>query len=495
MAYLSSFDYDLFISYAHVDNQTAGGGGRGWVARFQEQLELQLSRRLGRIGAAKFWWDDSLDGSQVFDRTIQETINRSALFVALTSEGYLASDYCRKELGWFCQKAGAEPFGLFVGDRSRVFNVLIDNIPHERWPKECSGTSGYPFYDEELGRPLGLRLRAFERLLKEMVDAVYKMLTAMQDARPPAAEQFEVFIADTADSLKTVRSRVCNELVQRGVRVIGRCPPPFPAREHEEAVTAKVKGADLCVHLLDEVAGREIIDEPSKSYLEAQAGLSLEHARSQFVWVPGDLKIEKVEDEAHRALLRRLEGGPAADGGRPPRAGASYRFMRDLPSAVSHDILERIEQIRKEREAAASPGAALAALVDTHFKDQQYVMELSRFLLDRRVLPLINREEDSPRKNLEFFETQLRQASLLIIVFGGVPPEWVRERLGEALKIAAVSENCPLRACGVYLAPPRKRAEDVRFNLGLFSVDVLDNTDRFNPRTLEPLLAKIQAGV
>ena len=51
MSYLPSFDYDLFISYAHVDNQP--GGKRGWVHRFQDELVLRLDRRLGRIGAAK----------------------------------------------------------------------------------------------------------------------------------------------------------------------------------------------------------------------------------------------------------------------------------------------------------------------------------------------------------------------------------------------------------------------------------------------------------
>jgi hypothetical protein len=492
MTYLPSFDYDIFISYAHVDNQPAG---KGWVSRFQEELVLRLDRRLGRIGAAKIWWDPELDGSQVFDRKIKETINRSALFLALTSEGYLKSDYCKNELGWFCEKAEAEPACLVVGHRARVFNVLLDNIPHERWPANYGGTNGYPFYNEEVGSPLEVKRKAFNLQLHKMTKVVCELLEAMKGVPEEEAEEkqepFTVFIADTADTLKTVRSRLCSDLSQKGVKLIDRSPPPHDMQAHEEAVTEKIKSADLCIHLLNEVPGREIDDAPTKSYLERQAELGMEHAKSQFVWTPRELTpagVEAIEDEAHKALLRKMEAGPG-------RADASYKFVRDQPSAISHEILERIEQLKKEREAKPPPnGEPLTALVNTHSKDQRYVMALSSYLLDRSILPLINREEDSPQKNLEFFESQLRKASLLIVVFGGVPTEWVRERLGEAVKIA-VTQNCPLRACGIYLAPPRKNAEDVKFNRSFFPVEVLDNSDHFNPQTLAPLLAKIQAGV
>ena len=492
MTYLRSFDYDIFISYAHVDNQMPRGT-RGWVERFQELLQLEVDRRLGHVGATKIWWDDSLDGSQVFNKTLEDTINRSAIFMALTSAGYLASDYCKKELDWFAQKIERDPGGPLVGDRSRVFNLLIDDIPHEQWPRQFGGTSGFDFYDNEFGRPLRVNLRTFERRLKVLVDAVEKLLLALNASPPTKEKPFTVFIADTADSLKTVRSRIDSELRQKGISIIGRVPPPYRLREHDDAVTEHIKAADLCVHLLDQVPGREIEDRPEKSYLERQAEISLQYAKSQLVWTPPDLKIEEIEDAPHRALLTSLERGPGMNGG-DPRADSRYRFVRDLPSAVSHDVLERIEQLKKQESAEPASDAGLAALVDTHFKDQQYVMEMSRFLLDKKILPLINREEDSPQKNLESFEGQLRQASLLIIIFGAVPLEWVRERLGEALKFA-VTQNCPLRACGVYLAPPRKNAQDVQFNRSFLPVELLDNTERFNPQTLAPLLAKIQVGV
>jgi hypothetical protein len=513
MAYLPSFEYDIFISYAHVDNATRKGL-KGWVAQFHEELALRLDKRLGRIGEAKVWWDDRLGGSYVFDQTIKRAVSRAAIFLAMTSEGYLASDYCREELDWFCGKAERERPGLFVADRARVLNVLLDDIPHQRWPARYGGTNGFHFYDSELDEPLEVGSKEFRVQLARLTSEVCEILEAMNGAPPeppgPGPDgAFKVFIADTSSSLKNVRQRVQNELQQvRGVSIVGRVPPPYPAAEHEEEVREQVSAADLCVHLLDATPGREIEDQPEKSYLERQAELSLELARERFVWVPTDLRMEQVEDEAHRGLLRRLEGvtdagdagaragegGAGGDGeliARP--AGDNYKFVRGLSSAVARDLVGHIEFLKKKRAAQTGEnGVVRRALLDTHVKDQRHVLELSGFLAEHQIVPLINFDEDTPRKSIESYEDQLRRANLLIVVYGGVPPEWVRERLYEALKFAVThTQDCPLRACGVYVAPPRKRDEEKRFNVPLLNVDVLDNTERFDPATLHSLLSRI----
>jgi hypothetical protein len=503
MAYLPKFEHDIFISYSHVDNLP--GSRRGdWFARFKKELVDRLNIRLGGADMVRVWWDGKLDGSQVFDRKIEKVIAGSALFLAMTSEGYLNSAYCKKELESFCRKAEREPAGLVVGDRARVLNVLLDDIHYERWPARYGGANGYRFNDAETGDPVEVTRKPFIKEINKLVNVVCEILKTLRDERDndndndndndDKEEPFTVFVADTATTLKTLRARVYSDLGREGVRVTDLVPLPPAAREHDEAAVKKIKEAALCVHLLDEVPGREIDDRPEKSYLERQAELSLEHARSQLVWVPTELtppRVEEIEDAAHKALLQRLAGGPR-------REGADYKFIRTLPSAISQDILAQVEQIKKRRLAAAAAsaqGGARTALIDIHLKDWQYALALSRSLLEREVVTSFNREEDSPQKNLKGFEDQLRRADLLIIVYGDVQPEWVHERLGEALKIVAGSpQNCALRACGVYLAPPRKKDEEAHFKHPLLPIEVLDNTERFNPQTLDTLLSKIQVG-
>ena len=85
MAYVPKFEFDIFISYAHVDNLTTPGESQGWIETFQKFLEVFLSRRVGRIGSVEIWRDPTLDGSQLFDQTIENRIQKSAVFLAFKS--------------------------------------------------------------------------------------------------------------------------------------------------------------------------------------------------------------------------------------------------------------------------------------------------------------------------------------------------------------------------------------------------------------------------
>lgn len=91
-AYVPGFDYDIVISYAHVDNLTAGEDEAGWVEHFHKHLEVKLGQRFGRADMVRIWRDEKLTGNELFDNVIRGRIDRSAVFLALTSQGHLVSD-------------------------------------------------------------------------------------------------------------------------------------------------------------------------------------------------------------------------------------------------------------------------------------------------------------------------------------------------------------------------------------------------------------------
>ena len=128
-AYVPGFDYDIFISYAHVDDLTAADGEKGWVERFHDHLVVKLGQRFGRADRVRIWRDASLTGNELFDDVIRRRISRSAVFLAITSQGHLASDYCRQEVRWFHDHSTKEGPGLRVGERMRFLNVLLYNVP------------------------------------------------------------------------------------------------------------------------------------------------------------------------------------------------------------------------------------------------------------------------------------------------------------------------------------------------------------------------------
>jgi hypothetical protein len=495
MGWLPGFEHDIFISYARVDNATAEGDpASGWVAQFHRRLDVALSKKIGRLDTIKIWRDTrEIQGNELFDRTIQDAIRSSAVFVALSSHGYLQSKYCLQELAWFHQKAGEESPGLAAGEHYRIFNVLLNNIPPAEWPKEYGRTTGFPLHDATEptrdGEPLDPGGDAFRLPLRAIVESLCETLTQLRAntgaAPEKAAEQnaFRIFMADTSDTLASIRKRVLNELKDKpGIQLVTNVPPPFEADPHDSRAAAELETADLSVHLLDAFPGREMADREGAFYPRRQTELALEHGKSQLIWVPQSLSRESIEDPRHSEFIDQLENGH--------RQRATYDFQRELPSSLTRQILAKVEELKAQRAVVAvSPDDML---LDTHIKDQAHAFELGLYLMKRQLRPFINSQEDDPAKNLQIFTEQLKKVGILVIFYGLVTEEWVRARLAIALQIA-VAEGCPLRACAVYVAPPRKADSARKFSLPLLQVEWMDHTGGFNSDAVDNLLSRARA--
>lgn len=493
MSWVPGYECDVFLSYSHVDNLTPDNEpDAGWVAQFHKRLELALTQKAGRSGAITIWRDERrLRGNLLFDKSIQDAVQRSAVFVPLYSHGYANSAYCADELKWFYEKAQKESIGLAAGDSYRIFPVFLNRFAPAVWPKEFGRTSGFPFNDsaraEDEGEPSDPGSELFRTQLRALKDSLFVTLERLRNltAKPApvasdvdATDVFRIFLADVPDVLTPVRRRVINELRQQpSLQVLSSVPPPSEDEPHRTAVLAALTRADLSVHLFSDSPGREIDDREGVYYPQTQAELALEHGKSQIVWVPETLKTENILDPGLAAFLERVESGK--------RKRDTFEFLRTTPAAVTAEILAKIEHIQNQANTPEeAPGAAL---IDTHFKDQLQTFELMRYLVDRKVQPYLNPQEDNPSSNLEIFTQRLKQVSLLIVFYGAVAEEWVRARLGVAIQIA-IAENFPLRACGVYVVPPQKPGLNTRASQRFIRVDWMDHTGGFDGAAIDRLL-------
>jgi hypothetical protein len=251
---------------------------------------------------------------------------------------------------------------------------------------------------------------------------------------------------------------------------------------HRAAVSHELAGAQLSVHLFNEYPGREIADREGVYYPQTQAELAIETGKSQLIWIPDSLVPAHILEPGHAEFLLKLESGK--------RDRDTFEFLRTSPASVCNEILAKIEQVRNR--AAAPEDAPAAALLDTHVKDQLLTFDLMRYLLEHKVQPYLNPQEDNPSSNLDIFTQRLKQVSLLIVFYGAVAEEWVRARLGVAIQIA-IAENFPLKACGVYVAPPHKSHLNTRPAQRFISVDWMDHTGGFNIAAIDRLLAHAQS--
>lgn len=431
-------------------------------------------------------------GTSSSTRPFRDAIQSSAVFLALDSPGYLNSEYCQQELEYFYEKAQKAPAGLAAGDDYRIFHLLLNDIPDAEWPKQFARTQGFPFYESEPdggGEPAEHTSKRFRDCVRDLAEALHRTLERLRERRsaepgPRVTEQprFTIYLAETSDTLRSRSKRVLGELGRfSDLKLVTGVPPPFEPGEHDRRVLQELAAADLSVHLLDAYPGRPMAGREESTYPQRQVELALEHGQSQLIWVPRSMQYESIEEKGYETFLRNLESGP--------RGHSTYEFQRELPDAIPRQIRAKVDEIISRRRPVTA--RLPAALLDTHVKDQLYAVKLSNYLLDHGVQAYINPQEDTPSDNLSEFTERLKKVGILILFYGAVAEAWVRDRLAKTLQIA-IAEQCPLRACGVYVAPPRKASRTV-LELPLISVEWMDNTDGFNAGAIDQLLQRARA--
>jgi hypothetical protein len=115
--------YDVFVSYAHVNDEPDPGQDEGWVSTFVSVIKKRLFEKLGRPDACSLWMDPELSKHSPFTPEIRTALEKSATMLVILSPGYLASKSCLWEKNEFNN--------IIKGRRrpnSRIFLVEIDRV-------------------------------------------------------------------------------------------------------------------------------------------------------------------------------------------------------------------------------------------------------------------------------------------------------------------------------------------------------------------------------
>lgn len=488
MSCVAGFEFDIFISYSWNDNHGLAGAP-GWMDAFHERLESWLKKRRGRA-ALSVWRDREQTGNTVFDLGIENKLKSSALFFAINSRNFLKSTYCAKELALFHQYHGARPGGLLVGEQSRIFNILLDNIPHQQWPAGLGRTSGFPMYDAaegELGDFTSPNDPRFDKQLRAIVDAVEKTLDAFPKAphaAPPEKPAISVFIADVSDMLQPTRDRVLAELQQSGVQIITDIPPPMEAQLHQQKIQETLAQARFAIHLLDAQPGRRIVDQKETTYPHRQVEIASEQATPALIWVADTIQYEAISDAGQREFLQQLETGD--------RVGKNYEFVRCGMTELFELVRQKISTMQQRPGAN---GAAASFLIDTYQNDQLHAFRLAALLAEHRVNVEFNKESPDPVQSLLNFEQALRRVCNLILICGSVREQWLRGRVMKAAKIAIEQSEskAPVTLENIYLLLlPASKDRLARLDLpGVIKLETLDNThaETIAPHVIDRLLS------
>ncbi len=339
MSSVPEFEYEVFISYAHLDNEPLPDKEKGWIEQFGELLDRLLGEELG--AAPKIWRDNMLRGDDFITEAILEQMPRIAVMISVLSPRYLRSEWCLRELKHFCE-AAEQTGGARIGNKSRIYKVVKTPVRGDE-PETLRDIKGYEFFQikDKSGRPqgfafdeeFGLEARVnflnkvgdvaydianlIETLRKEMASRQSPEIAPVKTAAPEpldAPSAGSVYLAEVTPDLAHEWDNIRRDLLQRRYRVLPEHPLPKKLHELEKAVRDDLAMCNLSVHLVGDEYG-ESPEDDTRSYAYLQNELAAERASdtkfTRLIWMPKESKPEGAEQAEFVKEL--LEAGPAGN--------------------------------------------------------------------------------------------------------------------------------------------------------------------------------------
>ena len=319
---VSRFPNDLFISYAHIDNQALSPDQRGWIDEFHRCLEIRLQQLLGE--KPEIWRDPKLQGNDYVQEEIVSRFSEVAILVSVLSPRYVKSEWCMKELDGFLHEAEAKG-ELKIGTKSRVFKIIKTHLPLDEHPEPLQKLLGYEFYqyDDVTGRAREFwgafgpeASRRFYAKLDDVAWDVKDLLSELASTngrhkengkQKPAAT---IYLATTTTDLNDEYQKLRREFVHRGYCVLPEETLPMNGKRLREQVKQDLEQSLISIHL---VGGKyaSIPEEETASNSFIQKELAAEQTRRpnfhQIVWLPVELEISDSRQEEWVETLRNSD--------------------------------------------------------------------------------------------------------------------------------------------------------------------------------------------
>jgi hypothetical protein len=498
-----AFSNDIFISYAHIDNEPFGDP-KGWVDNLFERLRIRLAQLLGR--QAEIWWDARLQGNDYFVGEIGDRISGSRLLVSVVTPRYVQSNWCRGELQEFYRRA-ERGGGLQVKNLSRVLQVVKTPVADDQHPDELRGMSGYLFYEFDAGGTL----REFRQEMSPNKDQRYwdklddlawdikrtlegfaeEQATANQIASPLSLNDLplarKVYLAEVSGDLSAERDRIRRELLQRDFYVLPDRELPRSAAELQSLTREYLSNCFLSIHLLGASYGFVPDGEDERSAVRLQEELAAERAKGdasfmRLIWTPADLEIPSQRQRQYLAELQSMLG-----------AGAD--FLQCSVEDLKTRLLEKLAP-QKQAESVAATSNSGDDLTRVYLmcdnRDLDDVMPIEDYLFNEGYEVLTPAGGGEGAQAAQYHRDSLVNCDAALIYYGHADMPWLRTKLWDLQKAPGWGRTKPMLARGIYVSSPAT-SEKQRFRTREVPL-VMQNFSEFSPDALQPFVSAVGAG-
>lgn len=467
-----SFDHDLLISYAHIDNMVLGDQQDGWITSLHRALEVRLAQLRGE--APRIWRDPKLQGNDFFGDEILQQLPRVAAIVSVLSPRYVRSEWCRRELSEFF-KASERSGGLRIANKARVFKIVKTPVPLDEHPAEIQGLLGYDFFsvDPQSGRPVEFNHlgdaeieRKYWAKLDDLAHDISELLTLLEkggaaagNGGPAADERETVYLATSTLDLEEQRESIRRDLEENGYRVLPDQPLPLAIDSVNAAVGEMLSRCRMSIHLLGENYG-VVPEGTTKSFAALQNELAVQRAGQseliRLVWIPRGVE---PEDERQVALLSQVQQEVRAQS----RADILEVTLEQFKAAI-HKRLRPPPAEEPAAEPAQEAGADLRRIyLVCDQSDEPSTAPLEDSLFDSGFEVIRPVFEGDPAQVRLDHQENLILCDGVILYYGDVNELWLRAKLRDVQKIGGYGRSEPIKAKAIYVAaPPNPQKERLR---------------------------------
>jgi hypothetical protein len=447
MSYLNSCGYknDVFVSYAHADNEPVLDSKIQWVTNFIDDLGKFLVRKLGRKNdeAPSIWIDHQLALNKPLDKALTKEIAETAIYLIIMSPAYLQSDWCKTE---------REHFFKILKDKgadTRVFIIEIDEIDRSVYPIDINQyVIPYKFWKKENGlkaRTLGFPMRSndsdYSNKLLDISFDMAKELTSIKESVSlninTNVSKGNIFLAHVTDDLDEKREEIKRYLKDEGYRVVPEenWYPSYDLVRLQQYAEMNLKDCQLYVQLLSNLPGKKL-PGTNESVTKFQFELAKKFGKQILLWRTQGINVGDVTDHSLR-LLHESEH---------IRAGGFEEFKAM--------VLDAIKPVVSQPSNPSGFVYVCTDSVDRPHCEETIIPRMREKRIDF-AMPLKGTNKDA-KVVRRFQEQNLLSCDAVVFVYCYSDPDMVLNQIMHCRKVNT-ERDAPFKIVAIYDGPPTEK--------------------------------------
>jgi hypothetical protein len=423
MAYLDDRTHDVFISYAHGDDDVSD-----WVRDFAKHLEKELKNQL-RIKEDRttevdvvVWKDNRLPQQGNLSERLKHEINASSFFLVIMSELYLRSEWCEKEGIMFVNA---------LKDKSdiRIFIAEKEKTDKNKWPDYLKTDKGdpllsQPFHEEfdvgdietiPMKTPQGSADPRAVRIMKKFCNELSSQLFDLKHLSPVdiRAPSKKIFLAISPEgNARGHRSALSTLLAAQKDIFILPHPEPNTKEAFEAALKTQLPQCSLFVQVLDRSKGL-YLSERTTGFVGHQYEVAKANGKKVLQWMDPELDAKRLEDGDYQDFLVQLE----------PLKNNGTLFTGSLED-LAQNICDQLENVNRSTTQLAKSACFIAIKSDIQDKDYavNIVGKALKGVHSDLLMNLIIPGQETKAKELDEL---IDVSDGVVFVWGEVEPRWV----------------------------------------------------------------------